>query len=172
MSKKDNNNQIINYKNHKNIIETNKLSLLKSNFKAYFFWILLISKFNVILCEDNSSTKTIIILVLLVIIFIIIIVLAIIFFVWCCKKRREENRNNFFEGTNYLERENPEEINLRERVTSNYPKALSDYLKEKLFSDKYNKKFELFGTQCPICLENFEENKSIIIIGGCLHIFH
>jgi hypothetical protein len=173
MSKTENNNQNLYYKNHKNIIETNNLSLSKSNlFKYYFFFILLISKFNIILCEDKNLTKTVILLSLLVIIFIIIITLIILFIVWCCKKRREENINNFFEGTNYLERDNPEESNLRERVSINYPKALSDYLKEKLISDKYNKKFELFGTQCPICLESFEENKSIIIIGGCLHIFH
>lgn len=173
MSKTENNNQNLSYKNHKNIIEANNLSLSKSNlFKYYFFFILIISKFNIILCEDKNLTKTVILLSLLVIIFIIIITLIIIFIVWCCKKRREENRNNFFEGTNYLERDNPEESNLRERVSINYPKALSDYLKEKLISDKYNKKFELFGTQCPICLESFEENKSIIIIGGCLHIFH
>ena len=29
---------------------------------------------------------------------------------------RDDNQNNYFEGDNYLERDNPEEIQLRERV--------------------------------------------------------
>ena len=90
----------------------------------------------------------------------------------CCKKRRQNNRNNFIESTNYLERGSPEEINLRERINNNGPKELSNYLIDKLVCDTYNKNFELLGNQCPICLENFEENKTKIIMGGCLHIFH
>ena len=118
------------------------------------------------------APKALILLILLIIIFLIIIALIIIFIIWCCKKRREENRNNFIEASNYFERDNPDETRLRDNILNNNTKALSDYLKEKLISDTYNKKFELFGMQCSICLENFEENKSIIIMGGCLHIFH
>jgi hypothetical protein len=176
MSVKEVNKKTENYKNTIYVREKNKISIFNiSTIKKYIFFFIIISKINFVHCESDNK-KTLILLILLVIIVIIIIVLLIIFFVWCCKKktdiRRDDNQNNYFEGDNYLERDNPEEIQLRERVMNNYPKGLSDYLKEKLISDMYNKKFELFGMQCPICLENFEENKSIILMGGCLHIFH
>ena len=89
----------------------------------------------------------------------------------CCKKR-QANRNNYLEGSNVFERGNPEEVELRERITNEGVQVLSNYLKDKLIVDIYTKKFDLFLNKCPICLENFLENKSIIIIGGCLHIFH
>ena len=141
--------------------------------KKYIFFTIILSKLVAIYCDDsNNDKKGLILLIFLVVVIIIILVLLVIFIVKCCKKRREENRNNFFEGSNYLERGNPEEIQLRQNITTNGTKALSDYLKDKLISDIYSKKFELFGNQCPICLDNFEENKSVIIMGGCLHIFH
>ena len=176
MSVKEVNKKTENYKNTIYVREKNKISIFNiSTIKKYIFFFIIISKINIVHCESDNK-KTLILLILLVIIVIIIIVLLIIFFVWCCKKktdiRRDDNQNNYFEGDNYLERDNPEEIQLRERVMNNYPKGLSDYLKEKLISDVYGKKFELFGTNCPICLEMFEEKKSVIIIGGCLHIFH
>ena len=144
-----------------------------SIFKKYIFIYIIILKLGIIYCEDkNSDKKGLLLLLFLVVVIIIIIVLLIIFIVKCCKKRREENRNEFFEGSNYLERGNPEEIQLRQNITINGTKVLSDFLKDKLISDVYNKKFELIGNQCPICLDNFEENKSVIIMGGCLHIFH
>ena len=64
------------------------------------------------------------------------------------------------------------EVDLRERITNEGIHVLSNYLKNELITDFYSKKFELFTNKCPICLDNFTENKSIIIIGGCLHIFH
>ena len=141
--------------------------------KKYIFFTIIMSKLVTIYCDNsNNDKKGLILLIFLVVVIIIILVLLVIFIVKCCKKRREENRNNFFEGSNYLERGNPEEIQLRQNITINGTKALSDYLKDKLISDIYSKKYELFGNQCPICLDNFEENKSVIIIGGCLHIFH
>lgn len=167
--------QNLNHKKEKNIDiihirENQKVSLFNiSLIKKCFFVFILISKINTVYCDSNNK-KSLILFILLLIIALVIIVLLIIFIIWCCKRK---NRNdNYFEGANYLEGENPEEIMLRERVAQNYPKALSDYLKEKLISYLYGKKFELLGTNCPICLDNFEENKSIIIIGGCLHIFH
>lgn len=177
MSVKEVNKQKENYKNGIYIKENNKISLFKvTTLKKYIFFFLIISKLNIVYCGQSDNKKTLILLFLLIIIFIIIIILLIIFLICCCKKKtdiqRDENQNHYFEGANYLEREDPEEILIRERIKQNYPKALSDYLKEKLISDTYGKKFEIFGAQCPICLEAFEENKSIIIIGGCLHIFH
>ena len=175
MSKIEFNNQkLYNIYNTKIIIEKSKTSLYYSSiYKKYLIYFLIVSKFDIIFCEDDKKgIKSLILLILLGIVLIIVITLIIIFIVKCCKRRIEQNRNNFFEGTNYLERDNPEEKQLRERISNSYPKALSDYLKEKLISDIYSKKFELLETQCSICLENFEENKSVIIIGGCLHIFH
>lgn len=173
MYKNENINKIIFYSNNKLLNRKNRIVISNSSiYKKYIFLIIITSKFSIIFCGSDKGTKALILLILLVIIFLIIIALIIIFIIWCCKKRREENRNNFIEASNYLERDNPDEIRLRDRILNNNLKSLSDYLKEKLFSDTYNKKFELFGMQCSICLENFEENKSIIIMGGCLHIFH
>ena len=173
MYKNENINKIIFYSNNKLLNRKNRIVISNSSiYKKYIFLIIITSKFSIIFCGSDKGTKALILLILLVIIFLIIIALIIIFIIWCCKKRREENRNNFIEASNYLERDNPEETRLRDRISNDNPKALSDYLKEKLISDMYNKKFELFGMQCPICLENFEENKSIILMGGCLHIFH
>lgn len=161
------------YSNHKFINRKNSIVISNSSiYKKYIFFIIIISKISFILCKSDKGKKALVLFILLIIIFLIIIALIIIFIIWCCKKRKEENRNNFIEASNYLERDNPDEIRLRDRILNNNLKSLSDYLKEKLFSDTYNKKFELFGMQCSICLENFEENKSIIIMGGCLHIFH
>ena len=146
--------------------------------KKYIFAVLLISKWTAIYCDDNdndsdSGKKTKILFILLIVVFAIVVVILTIFFIYiCCKKRRQNNRNNFIESTNYLERGSPEEISLRERININGPKELSNYLIDKLVCDTYNKNFELLGNQCPICLENFEENKTKIIMGGCLHIFH
>lgn len=158
----------------RNKIHLNYFKILKK----YIFFVLLISKFAAIYCDDNdndkdSGKKTKILFILLIVVFAVVIVILIIFFIYmCCKKRRQNNRNNFIESTNYLERGSPEEINLRERINNNGPKELSNYLIDKLVCDTYNKNFELLGNQCPICLENFEENKTKIIMGRCLHIFH
>ena len=144
-------------------------------FRSSFFLIIILSFLNNVLCNDNSSknrTKTIIILILLVVAFIIILILVILFIVCICCKKRQENRNNYLEGSNALEIGNQKEVDLRERITNEGIQALSNYLKNELFSDIYTKKYELFTNKCPICLENFIENKSTIILGGCLHIFH
>ena len=157
----------------------NKFSIFSfSLLKKYIIFILLLSKISFIYCEENtnnkdSAKKTKILLILLVVIFgIIIIFLPIFLICMCCKKRNERNRNNFIEASNFFERGNPEEVSLREKIINNGIKVLSEYLKEKLVCDIYSKKFELFGNQCSICLEKFEENNSLIIMGGCLHIFH
>ena len=144
-------------------------------FRASLFLIIILSFLNYVLCDDNSSknrTKTIIILILLIAAFAIILILVILFIVCICCKKRQENRNNYLEGSNALEIGNQKEVDLRERITNEGVHALSNYLKNELFSDIYTKKFELFSNKCPICLENFFENKSKIILGGCLHIFH
>lgn len=173
MNKNEFANKKIFYSKNKFLNIKNRIAISNSSiYKKYIFLIIIISKISIIFCESDKGTKAIILLILLIIIFLIILVLIIIFIIWCCKKRREENINNFIEASHYLERNNPYETRLRDRISNNNPKALSDYLKEKLISDTYNKKFQLFGIQCSICLDNFEENKSIIIMGGCLHIFH
>ena len=83
------------------------------------------------------------------------------------KKRRDsrinENRNNYFDGSNYLERDNPEELELRERISQNYPKALSDYLKEKLISDFYWKKIELFEMNGKYVLKNLKKINLLLL---------
>ena len=162
------------------IQEQNKKSFLYKYikfhlFRSSFFLAIILSFLNNVLCNDNSSknrTKTIIILILLVVAFIIILILVILFIVCICCKKRQENRNNYLEGSNALEIGNQKEVDLRERITNEGIQALSNYLKNELFSDIYTKKYELFTNKCPICLENFIENKSTIILGGCLHIFH
>ena len=144
-------------------------------YKNYIFFILIFSKLNNINCNDNDSknnTKTLVILILLVVASIVIITLIVVFVICICCKRRQNNRNNYIEGSNVLERGSPEEVDLRERITNEGVKVLSNFLKEKLITDIYNKKFEIFGTQCSICLDNFVQNNSVIIIGGCFHIFH
>ena len=146
-----------------------------SIYNNYIFLILLFSCLNNINCNDNDSknnTKALITLILLIVASLVIIVLIIVFVVCICCKKRQNNRNNYIDGNNVLERGSPEEVDLRERITNEGVKALSDFLREKLITDIYNNKFEIFGTQCSICLDNFENNNSLIIMGGCFHIFH
>ena len=136
---------------------------------------IIFSCLNNVLCNDNDSTnrtKTIIILILLIVAIVVILVLVILFIICICCKKKRENLDNYVEGSIVFERGSQEEIELRERITNEGIQVLSNYLKNKLILDTYSKKFDLFLNKCPICLENFEENKSIIIIGGCLHIFH
>lgn len=153
-----------------------KIHLIYSKIlKKYIFFVLLISKLITINCDDDekdSGKTTKILFILLIVVFAVVVVILSIFFIYICCKKRRQNRNNFIESTNYLERGSPEEINLRERININGPKELSNYLINKLVCDTYNKNFELLGNQCQICLENFEENKTEIIMGGCMHIFH
>ena len=140
-------------------------------YESIIFLIIILSFLNNALCNDNSSknkTKTIIILILLIVAFAIILILVILFVICICCKKRQENRNNYLEGSNALEIGNQKEVDLRERITNEGVQALSNYLKSELISDIYSKKFELFTNKCPICLENFIENKSTIILGGCL----
>ena len=147
----------------------------KIHIKQDIFVILFFSCLNYIFCKEyNSSdkTKTIIILILLIVGFVVIIVLVILFIICFCCKKRQVNVNNYLEGSIAFERGNQEEVELRERITNEGTHALSEYLKDKLITDVYSKKFELYSNKCPICLENFEEYKSVILIGGCLHIFH
>ena len=149
----------------------NKLPFNKQN----LFLLIIFSCLNNVLCNDNDSknrTKTIIILILLIVAIVVILVLVILFIICICCKKRRENIDNYIEGSIAFERGSQEEIELRERITNEGVHVLSNYLKDKLIIDTYSKKFDLFLNKCPICLENFEENKSIIIIGGCLHIFH
>ena len=139
------------------------------------FYILIFSCLNYVFCsEDNSknNTKTMTILILSIVAVVVIIVLIIIFIICICCKKRQTNINNYLEGSIAFERGNQEEVELRERITNEGVHVLSEYLKDKLITDVYSKKFELYSNKCPICLENFEEYKSIILIGGCLHIFH
>ena len=139
------------------------------------FYILIFSCLNYVFCsEDNSknNTKTMTILILSIVSVVVIIVLIIIFIICICCKKRQTNINNYLEGSIAFERGNQEEVELRERITNEGVHVLSEYLKDKLITDVYSKKFELYSNKCPICLENFEEYKSIILIGGCLHIFH
>ena len=148
-----------------------KIHFYKSNIFIILFFLYL----NNALCNDNNSkdrTKTIIILILLVVAFVVILILIILFIICICCKKRRDNRNNYIEGSNALEIGSQKELDLRERITSEGIHVLSNYLKNELITDTYSKKFELFMNKCPICLENFIEDKSIIIIGGCLHIFH
>lgn len=167
---------------------TKKSQKIKNNDKIYihsqnlniitnlFFIILILSQLYLINCDENQKkkelTKTKILLILLVIIIFIIIVFLIIFFICICCKKRRIQRNEYLEGVNYLERGNAEEIELREKISIEGMKALSDYINQKLYIDTYNKKYEIFGNQCPICLELFKENLSPIIMSGCYHIFH
>jgi len=175
MSKKAKINNFVEIrKNIKNAI-IDKFCINILEFKETIFLILILSLLNNAFCNDNDSkntTKTLIILILLVVAILIILTLIIVFIVCICCKKRRANRNNYIEGSNVFERGNPEEVELRERITNEGVQVLSNYLKDKLIVDIYTKKFDLFLNKCPICLENFLENKSIIIIGGCLHIFH
>ena len=175
MSKKAKINNFVEIrKNIKNAI-IDKFCINILEFKETIFFILFLSLLNNAFCNDNDSkntTKTLIILILLVVAILIILTLIIVFIVCICCKKRQANRNNYLEGSNVFERGNPEEVELRERITNEGVQVLSNYLKDKLIVDIYTKKFDLFLNKCPICLENFLENKSIIIIGGCLHIFH
>jgi hypothetical protein len=163
-------------KNKEKIINDNRKSAVinKTIFQKYIFYILILSQLGTIYCDDDKSKEIqkIILLFFLFLIILIIIILLIIFIIKCCKKKNEENVNNYLDGTNYLERGNTEELQIRHNYTTYGAKSLSNYLKEKLISEIYTKKFELFGNKCPICLESYEENKSVIMIGGCLHIFH
>ena len=148
----------------------------KHNFYvSSIFLILIFSYINNVLCSDNDSkggTKSIIILILLIVAFVIIFALIILFIVcFCCKKKRE-NRNNYLEGSTAFEIGNQKEVDLRDKIANEGIKALSNYLRDELIIDIYDKKFELFMKKCPICLENLIENKSNIILSGCLHIFH
>ena len=143
--------------------------------KQDIFFILIFSCINNIFCKEYNSSdksKTIIILILLIVALVVIIILVILFIICFCCKKRQININNYLEGNIAFERGNQEEVELRERITNEGVQVLSNYLKDKLIVDIYTKKFDLFLNKCPICLENFLENKSIIIIGGCLHIFH
>ena len=144
-------------------------------YKRSIFLILIFSYLNNVLCNDDDSknkTKTLIILILLIVAFKIIIILIIIVAICICCKKRRENRNNYLEGSNVFEAGNQKEVDLRERINIEGIHVLSNYLKDELITDIYSKKFEIFMNKCPICLENFIENKSTIIISGCLHIFH
>lgn len=143
--------------------------------KKYVFLFILFINLNNVLCNNNDSknkTRNLIILILLVVAFVIIITLIILFIVCICCKKRREDRNNYLEGSNVLEMGSQKELDLRERITNEGIQVLSNYLSDELIIDTYTKKFELFTNKCPICLENFIENKSTVIIGGCLHIFH
>ena len=143
--------------------------------KQDIFFILFFSCINNIFCKEYNSSdksKTIIILILLIVALVVIIILVILFIICFCCKKRQININNYLEGNIAFERGNQEEVELRERITNEGIHALSEYLKDKLITDVYSKKFELYSNKCPICLENFEEYKSVILISGCLHIFH
>ena len=164
MSIKDESNKNVVYK----II---KLHLYKRS--IYIF--IIFSYLNNVLCDDNDSknrTKTIIIFILIIVAIVVIIILMILFIICICCKKRNDDRNNYIEGSNIFERGSQREIDLRDRVNIEGIQALSNYLKDELITDIYTKKFEIFMNKCPICLDNFTENKSTIIISGCLHIFH
>ena len=110
------------------------------------FYILIFSCLNYVFCsEDNSknNTKTMTILILSIVAVVVIIVLIIIFIICICCKKKQTNVNNYLEGSIAFERGNQEEVELRERITNEGVHVLSEYLKDKLITDVYSKKFEL-----------------------------
>ena len=102
-----------------------------------------------------------------------IIILLIIVIKNCMKRRLYVNRDN---NSNRLNNLNREDIIIHRNDNNNIidnKKKIELLFNTQFYPIKYNK--NMLGEEninCSICLENFKEGKSIIILTPCSHIFH
>ena len=172
------------YEINLNEFKDNKYNIKIANYKYVSLYISLIQKNNYINTneiisidigakKDNSKalkdSKYKYSLILVCIFFILCVISCFILYLIKYKRNRELIRLRAINMANNLN-----QFGLENRIDPEVKKnKLNDLFKTKLKKIKYLKKLNVNETTaCSICLEEFIENKSLVCITPCLHIFH
>ena len=121
-------------------------------------------KYNKEYCKNKIIAKKISIIIGIILIFLFILLIICMILKRNSLERYDIQSN--LEITLYIN-------HLNDSSNENIGKKKKIYLFQNIIRPiKYKKEFEIYGTQCMICLDNFNENNNEICLTSCKHVFH